>query len=116
MSFRQRVGSISRHLYRHKVWKDVRCQDSNSFRFYSNPSSVDGLDASANSGSKKSKKKSKTDAVAVDNKNSTENLEDFRQIRLKKINTIRERGGNPFAYTFDQTHKVVTLIQQVRPY
>lgn len=114
MSFRQHLVSRFSRYYRPTIWKAFRCQEFNSFRFYSNTASVDGVDASANSGNKKTKKKSKADTVAGDNRNSTESLEDFRQSRLKKINTIRERGGNPFAYTFDQTHKVVTLIQKVR--
>ena len=114
MSFRQQhiIGSISR-LCRPTILKAFRSQ--NNFRSYSNTAAVDGADSSATSGGKKSKKKSKPDSILIDNKNSTENLEDFRQTRLKKISTIRERGGNPFAYTFDQTHKIVTLIQTVPP-
>lgn len=115
MSFRQQhiIGSISRHLCRPTILNAFRSQ--NSFRSYSSTDSIGGADSGATSGSKKAKKKSKADSV-VDNKNSTETLEDFRQTRLKKISTIRERGGNPFAYTFDQTHKIVTLIQKVPSY
>lgn len=41
-------------------------------------------------------------------------LEEIRQARLSKVESIRVRGGNPFAYSFAQTHKCADLIETYR--
>jgi len=67
----------------------------------------------SNNKSKKNPAPSKANK-SVANSNSTEVLEDIRNIRINKINIIKEKGGNPFAYSFQQTHKTADLVLQVQ--
>ena len=42
-------------------------------------------------------------------KEVTLSLDEIRQVRLDKVQTMRENNINPFAYTFQQTHKAMAL-------
>ena len=70
--------------------------------------------SSVNISSKKGNKSSKKSMAAAGN-NSTSpvtdsiTIDEIKQGRLSKIQTMKDAGINPFAYTYDQTHKAIDL-------
>ena len=106
------VCGLSRHLSRTNTWKSLKIQGIDVKRYAS--ASSEGVENVAKVNTKKEKKKKGSESTPIETRNSTEGLEDFRQARIQKLNQIREKGGNPFAYTFSQTHKVVNLVEKVR--
>lgn len=41
-------------------------------------------------------------------------LEEIRQIRIDKASTLRSKGMNPYAYSFDVSHKAAQLQESYR--
>ena len=82
-------------------------------------SSVIGITGSTGSSggnisSKKGNKSSKKSITAAGSDSSTIvsdsiTIDEIKQGRLSKIQTMKDAGINPFAYTYDQTHKAIDL-------
>ena len=61
-------------------------------------------------GTEVSKKGGKAQGAVVDaSKNPVQGIEELKKVRIAKMDAFKAKGINPFAYTFEQTHKAAQL-------
>lgn len=91
----------------------IRVSNERMSRLLSSSSSSNSDTVKSAGESKKKGKKSAAVAIGTVSSNSTEALEEIRKSRIEKMNIVREKGGNPYAYTYSQTHKLANLAKEV---
>jgi len=88
--------------------------DSSIITGMTGSSSIGSGSNGGNISSKKGNKSSKKSIAAAGSNSSTIvtdsiTIDEIKQGRLSKIQTMKDAGINPFAYTYDQTHKAIDL-------
>ena len=88
--------------------------DSSIITGMTGSSSISSGSSGGNISSKKGNKSSKKSIAAAGSNSSTIvtdsiTIDEIKQGRLSKIQTMKDAGINPFAYTYDQTHKAIDL-------
>lgn len=88
--------------------------DSSSVIGITGSTGISSGSSGGNISSKKGNKSSKKSIAAAGSNSSTIvsdsiTIDEIKQGRLSKIQTMKDAGINPFAYTYDQTHKAIDL-------
>lgn len=80
-----------------------------SYALLSTVSSNSDKTDKTNSNNQKKEKSKKNSSTGNEEPLTPESIEEIKRARLAKLQCIKDKGMNPFAYTFDQTHKTSQL-------